>query len=209
MSTPESDDDGCTLYLVRHGDPRQDQVKRYLGQTDLPLNTVGKAQIRALQKALSAVDFARIYSSDLRRCLQTARILSGPLGKSIRTVPALREIDLGEWDGQPVASIRERFPEEYQRRGRELVDFCPPGGESFRDLQARVIPAFFEIIRRPRGTMLLVAHAGVNRTILCHVLGMPLNELFQVPQDFGCFNIIERQGERLSVKKINQVVGPP
>lgn len=209
MTTPVSDNDHCTLYLVRHGDSRQDQVKRYIGQTDLPLNAVGKAQIRALQKALARIDFARIYSSDLRRCLETARIIAGPLGKSIRTMPALREINLGEWDGQTMASIRERFPEEYQCRGRELVDFCPAGGESFRDLQARVIPAFLDIITQTKGAILLVAHAGVNRTILCQVLGLPLDELFQVPQDFGCLNIIERQGTLLTVKTVNQGTARP
>ena len=207
MTMPVSDNDGCILYLVRHGDSRQDQVKRYIGQTDLTLNPVGRTQIKSLQRTLAEIDFARIYSSDLRRCQETARIIAGPLGKSIRMVPSLREIDLGEWEGQPMASIRERFPEEYQRRGRELVEFSPPGGESFRDLQSRVVPGFLEIISRASGNVLLVAHAGVNRTILCHVLGLPLDELFQVPQDFGCFNIIERRGEQLSVKTINQVGG--
>jgi probable phosphoglycerate mutase len=201
------DADGCTLYLVRHGDSRQDQVKRYIGQTDLPLNDVGRAQIKSLHRRLVKIDFARIYSSDLGRCLETARLIAGPLGKIIRTLPAFREIDLGEWDGQPVAGIREAFPEEYECRGRELVDFRPPGGESFRDLQSRVIPAFNEIIGQTCGTMLLVAHAGVNRTILCHILDLPLGELFQVPQDFGCLNIIERAGNRLTVKTINQLGG--
>ncbi len=207
MTMPLSAVDGCTFYLVRHGDARQDQVKRYIGQLDLSLNAVGRTQIRTLQKTLAEIDFARIYSSDLRRCQETARIIAGPLAKSIRTVPNLREISLGEWEGQPMASIRERFPEEYRRRGREIVDFAPPGGESFRDLQARVVPAFLEIINRANGVMILVAHAGVNRTILCHVLGLPLHELFLVPQDFGCFNIIERRGEQLKVKTINHVGG--
>lgn len=207
MITSVSDNDGCTLYLVRHGDSRQDQVKRYIGQTDLPLNSVGRVQIRTLQKTLDEIDFARIYSSDLCRCLETARIIARPIGKNIRTVPSLREISLGEWEGQPMASIRERFPVEYTRRGREIVDFVPPSGESFRDLQLRVVPAFLEIISRAIGNILLVAHAGVNRTILCHVLGLSLDELFRLPQDFGCVNIVERRGEQLIVKTINQVGG--
>jgi len=207
MSEPLPAVDESTLYLVRHGDARQDKVKRYIGQIDLPLNAVGRSQIFALQRTLDEIDFGRIYSSDLSRCLETARIIAGPLGKNISTDPNLREIALGEWEGQPMASIRERFPQEYTRRGREMVDFAPPGGESFRDLQTRVIPAFLQIIRRASGTVLLVAHAGVNRTILCHVLGLPLDELFQVPQAFGCFNIIERRSEQLTVKTINQVGG--
>ncbi len=199
-------DDHCILYLLRHGDSRQDQVKRYIGQTDLPLNAAGRSQARALQKNLAGIPFSRVYSSDLRRCLETARIIAAHQGRSIRTLPALREIALGEWDGKSMASIRRRFPEEFQRRGLDLTGFQPPGGESFRDLQDRVVPAFLEIINKSRGALLLVAHAGVNRAILCHVLGRPLDELFKVPQAFGCLNIIERRGDQLSVKTLNQTV---
>jgi alpha-ribazole phosphatase len=197
-------DNHCLLYLVRHGDSRQDQVKRYIGRTDLPLNAVGRSQARALQKNLAEVSFKRIYSSDLRRCMETARIIAAPQGKSIRSLPAMREIDLGEWDGKSMASIRRRFPEEFQRRGLDLTGFQPPGGESFRDLQNRVVPAFQEIIGQSEGTLLLVAHAGVNRAILCHVLGQPLEDLFKIPQAFGCLNIIERRGGQLAVKALNQ-----
>jgi alpha-ribazole phosphatase len=195
----------CTCYLVRHGDTRQDEVRRYIGRTDLPLNAAGRAQARALQKKLAKIPFDRIYSSDLRRCLETARIIAGPQGKSIRKLPALREIDLGEWDGQTMAGVRQRYPEEYQRRGQDLVGFRPPGGESFEDLRKRVVPAFLDVINKTAGHLLLIAHAGVNRTILCHILERPLEELLQVPQAFGCLNIIERRGNQLTVKSINQV----
>jgi alpha-ribazole phosphatase len=202
-------DDHCLLYLARHGDSRQDQVKRYIGRTDLPLNAAGRAQARALQKNLAGIPFRRIFSSDLRRCMETARIIAAPQGKSIRRLPAMREIDLGEWDGKSMASIRRRFPEEFQRRGLDLAGFQPPGGESFKDLQDRVVPVFLEVISQSGGALLLVAHAGVNRAILCHVLGRPLDELFKIPQTFGCLNIIERRGDRLSVKTLNQVVDCP
>jgi alpha-ribazole phosphatase len=209
MSEKPQAGDHCLLYLVRHGDSRQDQVKRYIGQTDLPLNAVGRSQARALQRTLAGIPFKRIYSSDLRRCLETARIIAAPQGKSIRSLPVMREIALGEWDGKSMASIRRRFPEEFQCRGLDLSGFQPPGGESFKDLQDRVVPAFLEIIGQSEGPLLLVAHAGVNRAILCHVLGQPLEDLFKVPQAFGCLNIIERQGDRLTVKTLNQTVEGP
>jgi probable phosphoglycerate mutase len=195
----------CTCYLVRHGDTRQDQIRRYIGRTNLPLNAAGRAQARALQKQMADIPFARIYSSDLRRCLETARIIGGPRGSSIRKLPALREINLGEWDGQTMSGISQRFPEEFHRRGLDLPGFRPPGGESFEDLQARVVPAFLDVITRTQGPLLVIAHAGVNRAILCHILGRPLEELLQVPQAFGCLNIIERRGSRLTVKSVNLV----
>lgn len=196
----------CTCYLLRHGDTREDQVRRYIGQTDLPLTAVGRVQVRELQKYLADIPFSLIVSSDLRRCLETARIIAGPRGKSIRKLSALREIDLGEWDGQSMAGIRNRFPEKYRNRGEDLAGFRPPGGESFQDLQARVVPVFLDIVNKTEGPLLVIAHSGVNRAILCHLLGRPLDELLQVPQSFACLNIIERQADHLIVKAINQAV---
>jgi alpha-ribazole phosphatase len=204
MSTPNLDEDRCTLYLLRHGDCRRDEIKRYIGQVDLPLNAKGRAQARALRKYLAQVPFKRIFASDLKRCLETARIIAGPQGKGIRTLSQLREIKLGYWDGRPQAKIRQYHPEEYRQRGENLIDFQPPGGESFADLQERVVPAFRELIENERGTILLVAHAGVNRAILCHLLGRPLQELFTLPQPFGCVNIIECRDKVLEVKAINE-----
>lgn len=204
LNTNTRDEDRCTLYLVRHGDCRRDKVKRYIGQVDLPLNPEGRNQARLLRQQLAGVSFRRIYSSDLHRCRETARIIAGPQGKSICTLPQLREIGLGRWDGRAQAKIRQNHPEEYRQRGENLLEFRVPGGESFADLQKRVVPAFHDLIEKERGTILLVAHAGVNRTILCHLLHRPLQEMFELPQPFGCINIIERQGREMMVKSINK-----
>jgi probable phosphoglycerate mutase len=208
MTTPTLEEDQCTLYLIRHGDCRRDEIKRYIGQVDLPLNAEGRAQARALRKHLAETPFRRIYASDLKRCQETARIITGQQGQSIRSQPLLREIKLGYWDGRPQAKIRQYHPEEYRQRGENLIDVRPPGGESFADLQARVVPAFRELIDREQGSVLLIAHAGVNRAILCNLLGHPLDELFTLPQPFGCLNIIERRGTVLEVKAINLPVAP-
>ncbi len=208
MTTPRLEEDHCTLYLIRHGDCRRDETKRYIGQVDLSLNAKGRAQARALRKHMAEIPFRRVYTSDLKRCQETARIIAGPQGKSIRSKPLLREIKLGYWDGRPQAKIRQYHPEEYRQRGENLIDFRPPGGESFADLQTRVVPAFRELIDGEQGAVVLVAHAGVNRTILCHLLGRPLDQLFDLPQPFGCINIIERRGTELEVKAINLPVAP-
>lgn len=203
MSMSATENDRCTLYLVRHGDSRQDKVKRYIGQSNPPLNPQGREQARFLNRQLAQVDFRRIYCSDLLRCQQTARIVAGCQGRGLRPVRALREIDLGDWDGQPVQQIRRRFPGEYERRGENMLDYRPPAGESFADLQARVAPAFMDIMQREAGSVLMICHAGVNRAILCHVLQRPLQELFDIRQAYGCVNIIERHGDQLAVRAVN------
>jgi probable phosphoglycerate mutase len=208
MSGLHSDQDACTLYLVRHGDSRQDDVKRYIGQTDPPLNARGRAQARSMRQQLADIPFRRIYCSDLRRCRETARIIGGPQGKSLRPRKALREIALGAWDGLPMAEIRQRYPSEYEKRGREILDYRPPGGESFADLEKRVLPAVLEVLKREQGPILMVGHAGVNRIVLCHVLQRPLAELFSIRQGYCCLNIIEHQHGRFEVQTVNQLPEP-
>jgi probable phosphoglycerate mutase len=103
-----------------------------------------------------------------------------------------------------VAQVRERFPREYQKRGRDLGHFHPPGGESFSDLQNRVVPAFQQIVARMQGPVLIVGHAGVNRVILCHVLGMPLGFLFRLEQPYGALSVlICEDGTEIRVEALN------
>jgi probable phosphoglycerate mutase len=205
MSGFQSDQHACTLYLVRHGDSRQDDIKRYIGQTDPPLNARGRAQARALRHDLTDVPFRRVYCRDLRRCRETARIIAGQQGRSLRPLRTLREIALGAWDGLPMADIRRRHPGEYERRGQDILAYRPPGGESFGDLQKRVLPTVLEVLQREQGPILMVGHAGVNRVVLCHVLQQPLTELFDIRQGYCCLNIIEQQHGRLKARTVNQL----
>jgi len=193
----------CTLYLMCHGDSRQDDVKRYIGQTDLPLNEKGIEQAKYWQQKLSSICLCRVYCSDLRRSLETARIIVQNRQISICALPELREIYLGTWEGLPMTEVRQRFPEEYERRGENLSDYRPPTGESFSDLRTRVVPVFERIVSEMEGNILIVGHAGVNRTILCHVLGIPLGNLFRLEHQYGSLSIIARKGNSFRLRCIN------
>ncbi|MBI5896369.1 MAG: histidine phosphatase family protein, partial [Desulfobacterales bacterium] len=93
-----------------------------------------------------------------------------------------------------------------ERRGRDLEGYRPPGGESFGDLRSRVVPAFERIIAQATANILIVGHAGVNRVILCHLLGMPLAHLFRLGQDYAGLNIIEPHAAECRVLAINSKV---
>jgi probable phosphoglycerate mutase len=114
----------------------------------------------------------------------------------------LREINLGAWEGLAVSDVQRRFPEAYEARGAHLAGFRPPGGESFTDLQKRVVPVFEGILCGPGSPVLVVGHAGVNRVILCHVLGMPLENLFRIEQPYGAMSIITPGGGPLKVRSL-------
>jgi probable phosphoglycerate mutase len=121
----------------------------------------------------------------------------------LQVSPELREISLGDWEGVSFREIKERFPEEYEARGRDLENWRPPGGESFADCRKRVLPSLQKILSVSQGNVLLVGHAGVNRTILCGALGIPIKSLMNIGQDYGCINLIEYSDSRLRVHLLN------
>ena len=115
----------------------------------------------------------------------------------------MREIDLGEWEGLSFEEVERTYPEEFQKRGRDIVHYQPPGGESFFDCTKRVIPAFYSLLHATRGNILLVGHAGVNRIILCQVLGKSLADLFDIGQGYACLNLIHYEDGTFTAKVLN------
>lgn len=153
--------------------------------------------------AFSETGFAGIFCSDLVRSTDTARIISENRAKKPQPLADLREISLGEWDGLTMAEVRERFPNAWRQRGEELATFRPPGGESFQDLQTRILRVFDRIIQKSTGDVLIVAHAGVNRAFLCHLLSMDLARLFRLGQDYACLNLIDTDRTPFRVALMN------
>ena len=116
------------IYLIRHGEPAFPDGKRLcLGRMDLPLSAAGQEQAEQVGLYLQRkLPNARIVSSPLLRCRQTA----GPAGLPYEICPELAEVDMGCWTGLPFDEIRLRWPELYERRGRDPLYISPPGGET-------------------------------------------------------------------------------
>ena len=188
------------IYLMRHAEA-DTNGKRFVGQWDVPLTPRGRAQARRWAQRLSTVAFTAVFSSDLSRAADTAAILGGD--RAVKTVASLREIQLGRWEGRLMSDVQHRDPQAWEERGRRIDGFRPPGGESFADLQDRVVPAFEHLIETVSDPVLIVSHAGVNRALLCHLLGMPLTNLFRLGQDVGALNLIDRQRRKTVVAAVN------
>ena len=192
------------IYLIRHAEPQKvDNKKRYLGQSDPALSEKGILQAKQLAAFFLKKDFLEnpfeIYCSDLTRAKQTADILAGALNgfnmsqnKVVEPKPmsALREIDMGTWDGKSFDEIKRDFPEEFQRRGEDIANFRPPEGECFLDVEKRAMIAFDAICEKISHSVVIVAHAGVNRVILRRLLGKSFDELFTIQQPYACINTI-------------------
>ncbi|MBN1629703.1 MAG: histidine phosphatase family protein [Thermoleophilia bacterium] len=176
-----------------------DDRRRFVGQADVPLTDLGLDQARRLAERLRDIDFDAAYSSDLRRCVTTTALITEAAGLPLlaesglrfRTDRRLREIDAGAWEMLSFETVARMFPAEHARRERDLVRYRFPGGESFVQLQQRAVAAFHDIVARGGSNILVVAHRGVNRVLLCHLLGRPLEDLFSVSQGYGCVNLIK------------------
>lgn len=192
------------IYLCRHGKIQlADDRRRYVGQMDLPLSEEGLEQARCLQRRLAGAEISAVYCSDLSRSRQTAAIIAAGRNAAVLPREDLREISLGEWEGQTFDSIGRRYPGEFEARGEDIGCYRVPGGESFADCSWRVTAALHEILQSSAGHIAIAGHAGVNRLILCHILGMPLANLFRVDQDYGCLNIIRSSGSGYQVQLVN------
>lgn len=193
-----------TIYLIRHGSIQvADDQHRYIGQVDLPLNEIGVDQAQALQQRFEHAVIHSIYCSDLSRSQQTAEIIATHKKTTITVRKDLREINLGEWENCTFAEIMQRFPQQFKARGKDIGYYSIPGGESFAQCSQRVVATFHDIMSTSHGNILIVGHAGVNRLLLCYMLGIPIGNLFRISQDFGCLNIIYCNHSRYCLKLMN------
>jgi alpha-ribazole phosphatase len=145
-----------------------------------------------------------VYCSDLNRAMKSAEIVAEPHSVKAVAVKDLRERNFGAWEGLTFAEIRERYPEEFRSWADNPLKFSPIDGESTIEARDRIVPALQEIMDRHRGEQIaIVAHGGVNRIILCHVIGMPLENIFRIEQDHGAVNIIEFWDRYPVVKLLN------
>ena len=192
-----------TLYLLRHGALDRPQAGSYIGQMDCPLSPEGRSQAHRWRGEFQKLKLTSLWSSDLVRATETAEIIFAGRTMDLQTCRQLREIHLGEWEGVPRSRIRERHPDLWLARGRDPADFRPPGGESFRDVQQRVISKIIRIAAQTPDGSCIVTHAGVIRVAICHFLQMPLNNLFRIRPDYGSLSIVFFSPQRVEVRALN------
>jgi alpha-ribazole phosphatase/probable phosphoglycerate mutase len=179
------------LCLIRHGEPAPEAHGRCYGSSDIGLSETGRAQAARAGARLASEGIAVIYSSPLRRAVESARILADTVRCPLEIEPALREVDFGAFEGLTYDEIKAQYPALYSRWMEAPTTVRFPNGESFHDLQRRVLEAF-ESIRRTRSgeAVAFVSHGGVNRVLLAWALQMPDSAVFRLAQDYAGMNVL-------------------
>jgi broad specificity phosphatase PhoE len=150
-----------TILLARHGETDWNVERRVQGHTDRPLNETGLGQARLLADELQDEPLEAIYSSDLVRAHETARVVAARKGLDVTVLPDLREKHFGTWEGLTDEEIGRRFPEARLGHWGDA--------ESHEAMSRRVLEALRRIaVAHPDGQVLVVAHGGPLRAVLRH-----------------------------------------
>jgi alpha-ribazole phosphatase len=181
-----------TLYIIRHGQVVKSSPYSYNGQLDVPLSTLGSKQMDCLAEWAASSNVDAIYCSDLRRAVEGAEAVGRRCAVPVSVTPLLREKHFGQWEGLTYKEAEQRFPAEWRAWLADPSDARPPGGETYREVEARVLPCVRRVVLDHVGrTVLILAHGGVNRVILCRALGLSLYRVFRIEQDYACVNRID------------------
>ena len=196
---------GTLIYLFRHGEVVLAETRRFIGHLDVPLSERGERQSVAQALRLASVKLGALFTSDLIRARRTGELIGAPHGLTPVTVPGLREMAMGRWEGLTAAEIQSREPEKFAEWMANVGEFPFPEGESVPDLEARAWPAFDSLAAAHRGKAIaIVAHGGTNRALICRALGLSAARLLAVGQDYGALTVLERTGSTWRLLHLNE-----
>lgn len=163
-----------------------------MGRLDIGLNDRGWEQAERVAEYFDGTELVAVYSSPLKRCLQTGQPTASAHGLEIVILDGLMEVDMGEWDGQLIADL---FSDENELVGRWMRNpsaVAIPGGEDFGAVKRRVMTAIREITTRhpDNEQVLVVTHGGPIRGVICEALGMDMDNMFRLQIDLASISIV-------------------
>jgi broad specificity phosphatase PhoE len=189
------------IILVRHGETDHNREMRITGFTDVPLNNTGKAQAERLKPKFMSEGITAIYSSDLKRCYETASIISA--GAPLTDTPSIREINFGIFETLTDMDARTFHPAEYNMwKGNS--EYRVPEGESFNEMAARVLLFFEELVSSEIQRAAVVSHSGCIRTVLAHYLLGGIDDTWRFVIDNCTITRLCFDGDYAYLKSLNE-----
>ncbi len=166
------------IFLLRHGATDWNLQGRCQGTTDKELNSLGHEQAKNAAAHLSDETIHAVYSSNLKRAIQTAHAISQPRNLPVVIEESLRELDHGALEGLTFSDIQSHYPEFIQRWRKEPAELLIPGGERLIDVGNRAWDGMNRIVQRHQvaETIAVVSHNFPILAILCRITQTSLNE---------------------------------
>jgi probable phosphoglycerate mutase len=194
------------IILVRHGHVEGISPQRFRGRRDIDLSALGARQARVSgQRIAAAWQPVAVYTSPLKRCLQTAMQIASACGLTATVLGALDDVDYGAWEWLTHDEVRAGWPQLFELwlTAPQLVRF--PKGESLQDVVARSADVLRLVLERHAGeTAVVVGHSTNNRALLLQALDQPLSAYWRLGQAPCSVSEIEILGHVMTVQRLNE-----
>jgi len=185
-----------TLVLVRHGATVHTAAKRFSGglaSSNPGLSDEGRAQVREVADWLAPLGAAieAVVASPVRRTVESAQILAARLDLPLVEEPGFAEMEFGTWDGLTFAEVHDRQPEALAA-WLNALDVAPAGGgETFLEVEARVVAGLGRVLERYSGkTVAVVSHVTPIKTLVAHAVDAPLTSLFRMELSTASVSVV-------------------
>lgn len=191
------------LYLVRHGETVWNTERRYQGMTDIELSQDGYKQAACLAERFKSIEIDKIYSSPLKRAMETAKPIADEKGLEIIPEDSFREIYFGEWEGKTVQELTQTYGETYLRFIREPHNYGFPGEENVDNVIKRLKVGIDKIMENDDGNVLVVSHGGIIRLIIMYIMGLDNSWFTKMWINNTAISIIEIKKDRRLMLTVN------
>lgn len=194
------------LLLARHGETGLNSRERFWGQTDVELGEAGIRQAGQLRDRLATEKIDAVYASQLRRSRVTAGIIASRHRLEIMTCPELNEVNFGEFEGRTFEEISRLYPEVAAQWTDWDTALRFPAGESIGELDERVGKFLPRLEKHaPEAVVLIVAHSGTLRLLICHLLGIEPCHWRQLRLDLASLSIVETYPGGAIITRLNDI----
>lgn len=186
------------IYLIRHAEAQGNAEEFFQGSINTDLTEKGRNQLRFLSERFRKVPISAIYSSPLRRAMDTAEAINRYHALTIQQDSQLREIHGGAWEGLPWSELPQKFPTQYAQWTERMWEFQAPGGDAMTDVYQRMRDTLESIAQsNPGRTIAVVSHGCAVRNFLCFTEFGRIEELPNVGwADNTAVSLIEYESEK-------------
>lgn len=203
--------DGIAVALLRHGPTEWTVARRLQGRTDVPLSPDGRAAVAAWRlPRIDGLDWSgwTWRTSPLARCRETAAIMLRSMNlPEAETDDRLIERGFGDWEGETLAGLRDRYGPEMAEWEAKGWDFRPPGGESPRDVLQRSMGLLQEMLQQSR-SMIAVTHRSVIRAVYARACGWDMLGRPPVKLADGRVHLFRLDANGLAADRLNLPLAP-
>ena len=196
-----------TILLVRHGEVAGNVGDKptFVGWNDLPLNESGLGQAQAVAQYLQSEKLAAVYSSDLQRAKNTAEAIASHHNLPVQIDADMREVNYGAWEGLGEVDLLREYSEQWTSRQNDPWNVAAVEGESYAQMWQRFLPKWNLLVGKHVGeTVVLVAHNGLIRMLICHLMGAPFENFKRVHVSNGSVSRIGASPAGVLLRSINE-----